>query len=186
MFRLWSTESLRCFQFVINKNPLFIGKCSSHKVAEFTRRDEISHFLLCLGACMDQDKTNWFITQEIDLLKIRIHYVGSSSLMEYLSTISETVPIKVSEEEVKQHHLDLSNGNNVLLSEIYDKPFYKMPFTDCLDLVRTGKVFIHDGYCYATINDLTSFLTQKFRLLLSRSMNVSRVIVDVFIFRSVQ
>ena len=44
-------------------------------------------------------------------------------------------------------------------SSVCDKEFYKVKFTEALDLVRSRKVFIYEGQCYVPIGNVQLFFT---------------------------
>ena len=52
------------------------------------------------------------------------------------------------------------NKNDMLNeSSVCDKEFYKVKFTEALDLVRSRKVFIYEGQCYVPIGNVQLFFS---------------------------
>jgi len=153
--------------------PFYTGFYASGKKEYLRRRDVISHFLLRLACSMSVDLTQRFITLELDLFKIRFAKEGQKSVTQLLA--SNKIKIEeVGEDEKNKFDQELMNGNRITDDKFEITKFYKLRFTDCRELVRTRRVFLHEGYCYTTSDDLIQFLAQKFRLVLSTSMNKQR------------
>lgn len=51
--------------------------------------------------------------------------------------------------------------------------YYRIPFTQVLDLVRGRKVFLHHGHAYITNSEIISVLLSVFRSRLSHELSVS-------------
>jgi len=120
--------------------------------------------------------TQRFITLELDLFRIR--FANEQASIHRFLIDNKVKPDEVSAKERSELESGLTNGNRVKSENLADTTFYKLHFTQCRELVRTRKVFLHRGYCYVTINDLLQFLTQKLRLLLSTSMHKQRVRIE--------
>ena len=52
--------------------------------------------------------------------------------------------------------------------------YYKVPFTEALDLVRQRRVYLQGGYAYIPNDELVSIITAMFRAHLSLAMTVIR------------
>lgn len=50
--------------------------------------------------------------------------------------------------------------------------YYKIPFTDALDLVRQRRVYLQAGYAYIPNDELVSIVAAMFRSHLSLAMTV--------------
>lgn len=120
---------------------------------------------------MSVDLTQRFISREVDLFKIRFNNEPAQNILQFL-VVNKIKPDEVDEQERKRFRWQLIHGNRIKPENFDSTKFYKLYFTDCRELVRTRKVFLNAGYCYVTTADLIQFLTQKFRLNLSISMNV--------------
>ena len=159
---------------------MYVSECGTSKLAEARRRDVISHFLLRLACSMSVDLTQRFITRELDLFKIRSN-IESPSLLQFL-VYNKIKPDEVSETELAEFRTQLMNGNQIGEDKIDTTKFYKLRFTECRELIRNRKVFLHKGYCYVTVSDFIQFLVQRLRLILSTSMNVSYHFKSVIAF----
>lgn len=127
--------------------------------------------MLRLACSMSVDLTQRFIAFEVDLFRIRFSYEPPSHVLQFLID-NKIKPDEVDEKERNELQWGLIHGNRIKPENLTSTTFYKIPFTQCRELVRSRKVFLHAGYCYATNNDFLHFLTQKLRLILSTSMNV--------------
>ena len=64
--------------------------------------------------------------------------------------------------------------------EISKKEFFKVRFTEALDLVRSRKVFIRGGECYVPISDLQHLLVFKFKSLLTLNVaNLAKILPNL-------
>lgn len=131
----------------------------------------ISHFVLRLACSMSVDLIQRFISRELDLFKIRFSFLTFEQKLQFFAD-NDIKLNEVGEKEREHFRNEIMNGNRLTPDQFESAKFYKLYFTDCRELVRSRKVFLHAGYCYVTINDLIQFLSQKFRLILSTSMNV--------------
>jgi len=152
---------------------VFINGVSGGKentsVQEARRRDHISHFLLRLLACQTDTLKRWFIQKEVELLKYRLETEKSSlDLVKWLiynNLNFEEVEMKEKTILLKQNKINFNNPK-ALVSNV----FYKIPFEEALELVRTRRAFLQHGYCYCSSNEMITIISSKFRLELSRSL----------------
>ena len=59
-----------------------------------------------------------------------------------------------------------------LSSKMDSTEFYKIPFTEALDLVRQRRVYLQSGFAFIPSDDLVSIITANFRSHLSLNMAV--------------
>ena len=53
--------------------------------------------------------------------------------------------------------------------------FYKIPFTDALDLVRQRRVYLQAGFAYIPADELVSIVTAIFRTHISLALTVNQM-----------
>ncbi|KAK0069423.1 DNA primase large subunit [Biomphalaria pfeifferi] len=157
-----ATKFKECF---IRKRNL-----SLEEEIENRKRDHLSHFILRLAYCRSEDLRRWFLLQELDLFRYRFQLESSQSRVEFLASNNlKYKPVEKDEQEEVTREMDgldhLTNSTN--------KEFYKVPFTEALDLVRNRKVFLRDGYAYVPQEDLVSILLSLFRTQLSHALVVT-------------
>ena len=77
-------------------------------------------------------------------------------------------------------HNSTYNKKSANEEEISKKEFFKVRFTEALDLVRGRKVFIRGGECYVPISDLQHLLVFKFKSLLTLNVaNLAKILPNL-------
>uniref|UniRef100_A0A3P8Z0P9 DNA primase large subunit n=1 Tax=Esox lucius TaxID=8010 RepID=A0A3P8Z0P9_ESOLU len=117
---------------------------------EKRRKDHISHFILRLAYCQTEDLRRWFIQQEIDLFRYRFNCLNSKSKREFL-------------------HLNNLRYDTV---SVHCLGFFcfVVPFQDALDLVRTRKVYLKEGFVYVPHMEIVTIVLNDFRTRLSKAL----------------
>lgn len=134
------------------------------------KRDQVSHFILRLAYCRSEDLRRWFLTQELDLFRFRFQQEDKESQARFLASNNlKYKPVGKSERESIASQLDAPDS----FSNMDGVEFYKVPFTEALDLVRNRKVFLQQGFAYVPQEDLVSILLSVFRTQLSHALTVA-------------
>ncbi|GAA6101468.1 DNA primase large subunit isoform X1 [Tachysurus ichikawai] len=146
---------------------------------EKRRKDHISHFILRLAYCQTEDLRRWFIQQEMDLFRYRF----SELLPKYKTDFLHKNNLKydtISAEE-KTHFKDqlINSSYSVSGTTVAEQDFYKVPFQDALDLVRTRKVFLKAGYVYIPHQDIVAIVLNDFRTRLSKALAALAVLAEM-------
>uniref|UniRef100_A0AAQ5ZZH6 DNA primase large subunit n=1 Tax=Amphiprion ocellaris TaxID=80972 RepID=A0AAQ5ZZH6_AMPOC len=137
---------------------------------EKRRKDHISHFILRLAYCQTEDLRRWFIQQEVDLFRYRFSYLSSKQKLEFLHKNNlQYDAISVEEKKALQDKL-VNSSYAVSGITVEDQDFYKVPFQDALDLVRTRKVYLKAGYVYIPHQDIVTIILNDFRTRLSKAL----------------
>ncbi|KAG1927144.1 DNA primase large subunit [Pimephales promelas] len=137
---------------------------------EKRRKDHISHFILRLAYCQTEDLRRWFIQQEMDLFRYRFNDLSSKHKTDFLHKNNlkyETVSAD-EKKSLKDKLINSSYGLSGITVEEYD--FYKVPFQDALDLVRTRKVYLLNGNAYIPHNEIVTIVLNDFRTRLSKAL----------------
>ncbi|XP_024286034.1 DNA primase large subunit [Oncorhynchus tshawytscha] len=137
---------------------------------EKRRKDHISHFILRLAYCQTEDLRRWFIQQEIDLFRYRFNDLPSKNIQDFLQYNNlhyHTISI-----DEKKNLMDklITSSFAVSGSTVEGQDFYKVPFQDALDLVRTRKVYLNGGYVYIPHQDIVTIVLNDFRTRLSKAL----------------
>lgn len=82
------------------------------------------------------------------------------------------VLFQIPEEEKKKILLKLIHAAAFHSNKVDSSEYYKIPFTDALDLVRQRKVYLQAGFAYIPADELVSIVTAMFRAHLSLTMTV--------------
>ncbi|XP_071399891.1 DNA primase large subunit-like, partial [Centroberyx affinis] len=137
---------------------------------EKRRKDHISHFILRLAYCQTEDLRRWFIQQEVDLFRYRFNDLPPKYKLEFLHR-NNLEYNTISLEEKKALSDKLVNSSYAVSGiTVEDQDFYKVPFQDALDLVRTRKVYLKAGYVYIPHQDIVTIVLNDFRTRLSKAL----------------
>ncbi|CAI9727328.1 DNA primase large subunit [Octopus vulgaris] len=132
------------------------------------RFDHVSHFILRLAYCRSEELRRWFLQQELDLFRYRFSNLTTEEKREFARDN------KIGYEEISEQEKDqlmpklLKCGRGTVNSD-----YYKVCFTDVLDLVRSRKVYLQRGYAYVQFHDLISLISNHFREHLSKGLAVT-------------
>lgn len=139
---------------------------------EFRQRDLVSHFILRLAYCRSEELRRWFMQQELDLFRFRFLRENADSRDDFLrennlnyEPISDNVKMELTSE------LRAAAGSKAGVIEIYE--YFKVPFTEVLDLVSKRKVYLEDGFAYVSRDDMISIVMTYYRSHLSHSLAVT-------------
>lgn len=137
------------------------------------RKDHISHFILRLAFARTEDLRRWFITQELDLFRYRFRKETNDATNEFLKEEKlHFEPIdQVEKQDLLQNLKDCMAAKDA--EQIDSIDFYKVPFTDVLDLVRGRRVYLKSGFAYVPRNELVSIILGIFRSQLSLALTVT-------------
>ncbi|KAH8295626.1 hypothetical protein KR018_000496 [Drosophila ironensis] len=122
------------------------------------RRDYISHFILRLAYCRTEELTRWFVAREMELFRYKFAALSSSEVKQFLDANHfEIQPLtEAQKDEVKDGLYESTVGQSVAKIELLD--FYKVPFTQVLDLVRGRRCYLKAGFAYVNTHDLVSIV----------------------------
>lgn len=156
--------------FTLTTDP---SKDATERELEWRRKDHISHFILRLAYCRSDDLRRWFLEKEVDLFKYRFGCESTPSIRSFLSENNLTYePISEEEKERFSSHLSLIT-HDMSRVKLQSTNFYKVPFTDVLNLVSYRRVFLHDGHAYVPQNDLISIISTRYREHLSKALAIT-------------
>ncbi|XP_047460062.1 DNA primase large subunit [Mugil cephalus] len=137
---------------------------------EKRRKDHISHFILRLAYCQTEDLRRWFIQQEVDLFRYRFCELDSEQKRDFLHKNNlQYNTISVEEKKAMGEKL-INSSYGVSGITVEGQDFYKVPFQDALDLVRTRKVYLKAGYVYIPHQDIVTIVLNDFRTRLSKAL----------------
>ena len=140
-----------------------------HQNKEDIRKDVVSHFVLRLAFCGQQNRS-WFITQEVLLLEHRLEAMGENIPEFFSANDFEYSPI--SEDMFDQHA-------EALASVYYDcKPqaasmYYPVPFIQAISLLKGRRCVLIGGKALVHCRRLVAIVAMHFRAELSRALSIS-------------
>ncbi|XP_077991437.1 DNA primase large subunit-like [Glandiceps talaboti] len=145
----------------------------SDTIYDDRRKDHISHFILRLAYCRSEELRRWFIMQEMDLFRYRFQQESKESITTFLQQNNlhyEPIPDK---EKVKIAKKLADSSYNMSVTTVDNTDFFKVPFIEALDLVKSRKVYLERGYAYVPRSDLVSIILSAFRSNLSHALAVT-------------
>eukprot|EP00762_Andalucia_godoyi_P003125 ANDGO_01048.mRNA.1 putative DNA primase large subunit len=134
-------------------------------------QDNLSHFILRLVYCKNEALRRWFLTQECALFKFRLSMLSPAEKEEFLK--ANQIPGEKALPEEKKMFEDQLRSLIPGCTTIEPLEFYKVHFTQVLDLVSTRRVFLSRGTAFVERDSLVSLLVTRFRQVLSESLNMT-------------
>ncbi|XP_057776999.1 probable DNA primase large subunit [Salvia miltiorrhiza] len=141
---------------------------SHPEASEVTNKDIISHFVLRLVYCREEELRRWFLSMETTLFRYRFLLETSEAQRALLTEFD--LPYKAvtnaEYENVKEKLNQVARSTNSSADTIY----YKVPFEQVPDLVASRRVFIMKGHAYVAMNQVVSLLMTQYRSHLSKAL----------------
>lgn len=150
---------------------------SNHQLTEADlharRKDYISHFMLRFSYCTSDDLRDWFWLREKELFRLKFSFLSSKDIAEFLQKNNLSYQ-PISEEEknsIKDGLYTSTIGQSVTKIETVD--FYKIHFTEVLDLIRFRKCYLKSGYAYVGSHDFLSIVLVQLRASIKNGLETS-------------
>ncbi|KAI8118945.1 DNA primase large subunit [Lucilia cuprina] len=158
-----SREGLKGYlRLCTNGGATATNNASKHEFElQARRRDYISHFILRLVYCRTMELKRWFLAREMELFKYKFSTMTPAEIKHFLELhkLNYTPLSKEQKNAVKDGLFESTMGQSVAKIEMLD--FYKVPFTQVLDLVRSRRCYLKDGQAYVNTNDFISIVAVK-------------------------
>ncbi|NXF21100.1 PRI2 primase, partial [Rhodinocichla rosea] len=137
---------------------------------EARRKDHISHFILRLAYCQSEDLRRWFLQQEMDLFRYRFNELSDSLMQKFLEHVNLSFEA-IGEDLKNQLANELSASTpGFTLPKVKEQTFYKVGLADAVDLFRTRRVFIKDGFAYVPFKEIDVIVLNNYRTKLSKAL----------------
>ncbi|KAL6566027.1 hypothetical protein OROHE_005082 [Orobanche hederae] len=138
---------------------------------EVNNKDMISHFVLRLVYCREEELRKWFLSVETTLFRYRFQLETD----EIQRAIMEEFELPYKAVNSAEYESVKDKLNQVLRSigpagSSADTIYYKVPFEQVPDLVASRRVFILKGYAYVAMNQVVSLLVTQYRSHLSKAL----------------
>ncbi|XP_030571403.1 DNA primase large subunit [Drosophila novamexicana] len=147
---------------------------------QMRRRDYLSHFILRLAYCRSEDLLRWFVAREMEFFKYKFAALNTAEIKQFLEANSfHILPLtEEQKDEVKDGLYESTVGQSVSKIELLE--FYKVPFTQVLDLVRTRRCYLKAGFAYVNTHDMVSIVGARQLDEIERGMQAAKsFIADV-------
>ncbi|GAV02409.1 hypothetical protein RvY_12979 [Ramazzottius varieornatus] len=153
---------------------------SEDVLLENKRRDVLSHFILRMVFCRNEEQKRWFIQQEVDLFRFRLSQEDASTISLFLKESNlDYTPLPDEEYRNIRPILEKSTYHYNNSQAIADTEFYKIDFLEALDSVRQRKVYLSQGWAYVPRRLLLDVVCGRYRDHLAMELSkLSRVIAD--------
>eukprot|EP00092_Neocalanus_flemingeri_P011576 GFUD01012477.1.p1 GENE.GFUD01012477.1~~GFUD01012477.1.p1 ORF type:complete len:562 (-),score=199.08 GFUD01012477.1:87-1772(-) len=136
--------------------------------------DLVSHFILRLAYCRTEELRRWFVTHETDLFRLRWGLLRENAPEELQLFMTASglsyQPIDSQEKERLKDDLMAAAGFGMSTIKFEEEKFYRVPWTEAVDLVRVRRVLIKGGMAYIPSSELLSLVVGVFRAKLSHNL----------------
>ena len=171
------TRSLTSKLEVSKIRSIIIDTHLAVKDGEQKYEDLLSHWVLSLAFAQTEELRRRYVLFETELFKYRFMQLSTQEIRRFLSEegLNYEVATDSERDEMVQEYADYDRSNPledvfILTSTapkeaalLFNKTFfYKIPFTEVCDLVRSRRVFIKKGIAYVPQRDLLSALSTRF------------------------
>jgi len=129
-------------------------------------KDHLSHYILRLAYCSTEELRRWMISQECDLFRYRAGKMGGN-LQEFIGANGleyNSVEMK----SLREH--DPMLAENLSSMFVKSSTYFKVHFTEALDLVRGKKVYVEGGFCFVPESDMLSLVSHIFKQHLTQAL----------------
>jgi len=144
--------------------------------ADSRRRDTVSHHILRLAYCQSEEQRRWFLQYECALFKYRAEREPPDRIAEFMDRYELKFTAATPEQKkavvddlraVWEAHppmpADGEGGDGAAAPFSEREEFYRVPFTEALDLLRSRSVLLRDGFAYVPRSRMVSALVARFR-----------------------
>lgn len=130
------------------------------------RKDYLSHFILRFVYCRSEELRRWFITRETELFRLKFGGLSAPDVKDFVQKyeMGYTPLTPEQKNEIKDGLYESTVYQSIVQIEAMD--FYKVRFTDVLDLIRGRKCYLKGGFAYVCANDFVSIIVNKHQQLL--------------------
>ncbi|RHZ62245.1 hypothetical protein Glove_341g25 [Diversispora epigaea] len=128
------------------------------------RKDHISHFILRLAYCRNEELRQWFLRYECILFKIRFTNEKKEDRDAFLRDENIIWPqLSSTEKESMKKELNLSQ-------EYWKDPIFVVEFENALELVSRRAVYLKDGKAYVPAHEQITLVLSEFRKRLEEAL----------------
>jgi DNA primase large subunit len=164
----------------------FGAKKSKDEVANL-RKDHISHFILRLAYCQSEELRRWFLSQEALLFRHRITVdmtpeerhkfledgdmnfdrvdaAEKAALQSELFSTYQSMPYGLRLQSMgRDDTMNNEAYRHINPEQLTKQEFYKVPFTEAVELIKHRHAFVKAGFAYLPVNMLIHTIVSRFR-----------------------
>ncbi|GAB9467772.1 DNA primase [Globisporangium polare] len=159
----------------LNKHlPLRAAPGNSIRAEQDVAKDELSHFFLRMAFCQTEELRRWFLSQESTLFRYRLDKMTREEKLHFMKTnglsYQEATPKELEQRQSKLKAVRDAGVLDIKLKLLPLTAYFKVPFTEALDLVGTRRVYLEAGVAYVPFDHVVSILHSAFRANLSKQL----------------
>lgn len=139
----------------------------------FRRLDLISHFILRLAYCKSEELRQWFVQQESDLFRFRFQKTLTKGQKQDFLVQNNLHYEMISVDERTELQEKLAAVIHKAASVVPTVDFFKVHFTEVLDLVQKRAVYLNKGHAYVQYEDMISLLLNVFKQHLRQALAIT-------------
>ncbi|CAH1402462.1 unnamed protein product [Nezara viridula] len=145
---------------------LVLGTSNSYlEESNLQNADHISHFVLSIACCRNYVMKKWFLDQEKKLLFLRWKFLSKPEKNEIVSEFFSKL-----KEVTKHEKMEVSNTSNGLV--VSSVKYYKVFFTNVSVLMANRVIYMKDGNCYVSLDDMIHVIVSDFTKYLKFNLEI--------------
>lgn len=149
---------------------LFNGNGNTPQDIEARRKDYLSHFILRFAYCRTRDLRHWFVTREMEMFWMKFSNLTPKDIRDFKKVYELNFePVSSDEKDTIKEGLFESTYEKSIF-KIDEMDFYKIRFTQVLDLVKSRRCFLKAGFAYISAQDVIHILGPRFEKVLARGL----------------
>lgn len=130
------------------------------------RKDYLSHFILRFAYCRSEELRRWFIAREMELFRLKFGGLSSQDVKDLvLAYEMDYTPLDTDQKNGLKEGL-YESTIHMSIVQIEAADFYKVPFTEVLDLIRSRRCYLENGNAYVSASDFVSVIAGKHQRLI--------------------
>ncbi|TKR92802.1 hypothetical protein L596_007381 [Steinernema carpocapsae] len=155
--------------------PTLINGATQKSTFDRYKLDWISHFILRLAFCQSPDQSRWFIQQEIDLFRFRFKNLERDEVIDFIQSNNLKIrELKATEiQELAPYLMECGRSE----MDVTTQRYWKVHFKECPELVKSRKVYVHQGFAYVHFVDVMAIFCTKLRSNMANAM--ARTVKDI-------
>lgn len=149
------------------KLKAYVSRVTDDNGAAIIRKDNLSFFILLLAFCETPAQRRWFVTQEMDLFRIRFQNESTAGIQAFLKDANMGFTPISAAEKAKFFEQIVASSPDMTAVKLDTMDVYKVSFLDVLPLVSERTVYLRRGEAYVPSEFLITLVESQYRAHLS-------------------
>lgn len=179
IFEELNAQKLKSYVRLIQQAGSAVSTAKREQDLVARQRDYVSHFILRFAYAKSEDLRRWFVRQELDLFRLKFAQLSAADIADFLRhNRLDYAPLGEAEvDAVKDGLYESTAGNNLVIERL---DFYKVPFTEVLDLVRQRRCYVRAGFAYVSTKEFISVMaTQQDQCIVAGLQSTLRMLPEI-------